>query len=186
LYLFATHSGRSYPSGIVTTGGTWSPYRPAAFAFTYGYAEMRAEFPPGLHAWPAFWLLAAERGSPAEIDVVEGQGALPRRDFMTLHYPLANRGSGSDGGFFDAPASLQQTAHVYAVDWEPNAITWYLDGIARFRDTDAAHIPHQPMYVLVDFAVGGWVRPWNGVAGRGDVFPAVMHVDYVRVWNRKP
>jgi beta-glucanase (GH16 family) len=186
LSLVATYDGMTYPSGIITTGGTWSPYRAATFAFTYGYAEMRAVFPPGIHAWPAFWLLATKRDDPHEIDIVEGQGAIPNRDYMTVHYPQPGGGSGFDQGTYDNPQSLQGTPHTYAVDWRPNSITWYLDGVARFRDTNAAHIPHQLMYVLVDFAVGGWVRKWNGIPGPDDVFPATMSVSYVRVWNRKP
>ena len=186
LALTATHVGGTYPSGIVTTGGTWSPAVAPQFAFTYGYAEMRATFPPGIHAWPAFWLLAVQHGNPFEIDVVEGQGATPRRDFMTLHYPVAGGKSAADGGWFDAPGSLAGSSHTYAVDWRPGEVIWYLDGVERFRDTDAAHIPHQPMYLLVDLAVGGWELPWDGIPGNGDVFPATMRVDGVRVWNSNP
>jgi beta-glucanase (GH16 family) len=186
LALTAAYRAGAYPSGMVTTGGTWSPASAPTFAFTYGYAEMRATFAPGVHAWPAFWLLAVEHDSPFEIDVVEGQGATPQRDFMTLHYPVAGGANGSDGGWFDDAASLVGTTHTYGVDWEPGEVTWYLDGIARFRDTNVAHIPHQPMYVLVDLAVGGWELAWNGVPGAGDVFPATLRVDEVRVWNRNP
>jgi len=48
--------------------------------------------------------------------------------------------------------------------------------------TKVNDIPHTPMYVIVNLAVGGWIAPPDPTVQ----FPATMLVDYVRVWSQKP
>ena len=49
---------------------------------------------------------------------------------------------------------------------------------------DPSHIPNQPMYVILNLAIGGWER--GQLHPRAKDFPATMLVDYVRVWSHKP
>jgi beta-glucanase (GH16 family) len=68
------------------------------------------------------------------------------------------------------------------VDWQPNAIIWYVDGIERWRFTEASRISSEPMYLLLNLAVGGdWAGPPDGDTG----FPSYFEIDYVRVWERQ-
>jgi beta-glucanase (GH16 family) len=177
-----------WTSGMVTTGGPFEngPPKPT-FAFTYGCAEMRAMLPAGHGFWPAFWLLPASGAWPPEIDVMEWQGAQPRRDYMTVHFSDTHSKNDSLQGVYDGP-NLSRAYHVYAIDWERNALTWYVDGAARFRVT-ARQIEgrggkylRSPMYVLLNLAVGGWISPPN----KHTPSPASMKIDYVRVWDRRP
>jgi len=180
-------SGFPWTSGMITTGGpfVWPPQ--PTFAYTYGYAEMRAQLPAGAGFWPAFWLVPANGSWPPEIDIMEWQGAQPQTDFMTVHFSDAHAKNDSLGGTYDSPG-LSSGFHTYGVDWEPNAITWYLDGAARVRVTAAqfaargATLPNLPMYVIVNLAVGGWVSGSNAQTPS----PAALVVQYVRVWNRLP
>jgi beta-glucanase (GH16 family) len=70
--------------------------------------------------------------------------------------------------------------HVYGVDWEPDHIVWYVDGVERFRFQDTAHIPNEPMYVIANLAVGG---DWPGAPDNSTFLPADLLIDYIRIWR---
>lgn len=177
-----------WTSGMITTGGRFEngPPKPA-FTFEYGYAEMRARLPRGHGFWPAFWLVPGDGSWPPEIDIMEWQGAQPRRDYMTVHFSDRDKKDDSIGAAFDG-AKLWEDFHVYAIDWRPDKLTWYVDDTPRFEvsakeiESRGGRFPSRPMYVILNLALGGWVTPPN----RRTPSPADMVVDYVRVWNRKP
>jgi len=177
-----------WTSGMVTTGGPFEsgPPRPT-FAFKYGYAEMRAKLPAGAGFWPAFWLLPANGAWPPEVDIMEWQGAQPHRDYMTYHFSTPTQKNDSLQGIFPGP-NFSQGFHLYAIDWEPSALTWYVDGVARFTVTAeqvearGGELPQTPMYVLMNLAVGGWVSPPN----KHTPSLAAMTIDYIRIWSRRP
>jgi beta-glucanase (GH16 family) len=169
--------GYRFTSGMTVTGG--SPKRAAGFTYQYGYAEVSAKFPPGHGMWPAFWMLPANLTWPPEIDAMEWQGATPTIDYATIHWGKDNHASGTA---FDTGVDLSQDFHRYGVDWQADHVTWYFDGKKIKNYTDVKHIPNQPMYILLDLAVGGWIdKPDKQTA-----FPAVMQVQYLRVWSAKP
>ena len=56
-------------------------------------------------------------------------------------------------------------------------LTWRIDGVRRWRITGDM-VPDEPMYVVLNLAIGG--RP--GPVGRNVDFPDVL-VDYLRVWR---
>jgi beta-glucanase (GH16 family) len=178
----------SWTSGMVTTGGPFTTGTPhPSFAFRYGYAEIRAQLPAGHGFWPAFWLLPANGAWPPEIDVMEEQGALPHRVYMTVHFSTTSKKDDSIGGMFDGP-NLTHGFHSYGIDWEPGTLTWYLDGVNRFQVTAAqieargGKFPRTPMFLLSNLAIGGWVSPPN----KRTPSPASMTIKYVRVWNHRP
>jgi beta-glucanase (GH16 family) len=57
-------------------------------------------------------------------------------------------------------------------------IVWYVDGIEAHRVTH--DVPAEPFYLLVNLAIGG---SWPGNPDDTTVFPAYMHVDYVRAFQ---
>jgi beta-glucanase (GH16 family) len=69
------------------------------------------------------------------------------------------------------------------VDWQPKEIVWYIDGVERRRYTHGDHIPAEPMYLLLNLAVGG---TWPCAPTASTLFPANYEVDYVRVWSSRP
>jgi beta-glucanase (GH16 family) len=163
-----------YTSGMVMTGGRRG-VRAAAFAFTYGYAEARVRVPKGKGLWPAFWLLPVSYDSRPEIDAMEILGDNPSAVHMHFHYADQDVGTTWTGPDFSAGW------HTFGVDWEPNAIVWYVDGVERWRFTDASVIPHEPMYLLANLAVGG---SWPGDPDATTPFPSSYDLDYIRVWQR--
>jgi beta-glucanase (GH16 family) len=171
----------AYTSGMISTGGT--PHTKATFAYLYGYAEARIKLPPGRGMWPAFWIIPADRSWPPEIDIMEWQGVTPKDDIVTIHWGTAKHPQ-SDGTTVHTGANLAGGYHTYGLDWQPGAVTWYFDGNPIKTYTDRAHIPHKPMFAIVNLAIGGWL-PGQLHPSPKD-FPATLLVDYVKVWSNKP
>jgi len=169
----------NYTSGMVSSGGR-SGEIPAGFTYKYGYAETRVKIPAGKGLWPAFWTLPADYSWPPEIDAMEILGDSPNVVNMTYHY-LDGAGAHQSPGTAWTGPDFSAGWHTFGVDWQPNAIVWYVDGVERKRFTDAAAITAAPQYLLLNLAVGG---NWPGSPDAATQFPADYLVDYVRVWDR--
>jgi beta-glucanase (GH16 family) len=173
---------RKYTSARLKTQGL--------FAFTYGRAEARMKLPQGQGIWPAFWMLGeniTEVPWPAsgEIDIMEHIGREPTRVYGTVHGP-GYSGSGGVGHFITLPAgSLYEEFHVFAVEWEPEEIRWYVDDREFFKLTPeqvrGEWVYDHPFFLLINLAVGG---NWPGYPNETTVFPQYLTVDYVRVYQR--
>lgn len=159
------------------------------FEFGYGRIETRAKVPGGAGLWPAFWSLGndiARVGWPqtGEIDIMEYVGRDPNTIFGTIHGPGYSGGqSYGDTYSFDEPVPARY--HTYAVEWQPNLIVWYVDGIEYHRATPADVAPNQwvfdhPFYMLLNVAIGG---NFGGPVGTDTLFPQSLLVDYVRVYS---
>jgi beta-glucanase (GH16 family) len=169
-----------YTSGVITTGRESSDKTlPAKFLFQYGFAEIRARVPKGKGLWPAFWLLPATHESRPEIDVIEILGDEPNIAHMNYHY-LNFLGSRIDVGDSWAGPDFSAGWHTFAVDWQPQHIVWYIDGVERWRFTNAAWISAEPMYLIANLAVGG---DWPGAPNASTPFPSYFEIDYIRVWS---
>jgi beta-glucanase (GH16 family) len=171
-----------YTSGMITSGrDTWERLLPARFAFQYGYAEIRAKAPSGKGLWPAFWMLPDDHNSKPEIDAMEIIGQEPNTIEMHVHYLRSDGSVASSGSSWTGP-DFSADWHTFAVDWQPEAIIWYVDGIERWRYTDTLTIPAEPLYLLVNLAVGG---DYAGAPDSSTPFPSYYEIDYVRVWSKK-
>ena len=166
----------SWTSGMVSTGReSW--YGSPAYTLTYGYIAAAIQIPSQQGMFPAFWLMpSGTRTTPPEIDIMEGiQSATSTQ--MTLHWTDPATGADTHSAARYGPVAYTTGYHVFAVDWEPDSITWYIDGVARYRVTDTARIPKVPMEILLDLAVGYPQSPPAGVRS------AQLKVDWVRAWQ---
>lgn len=178
------HQGRRFPytSGMVTTGRHYEEHPSRGrFETTYGFFEMRARVPEGRGLWSAFWMLPARQVSLPEIDIMEVLGHQTRELELHYHYNRSNGRTGSAARVVRT-APLSDGWHTYGLDWSPDRLVWYLDGQEVWRYTERHNIPHEPMYMIINLAVGGH---WPGNPGSSTRFPARMEVDYVRAWKRQ-
>lgn len=168
----ASYSGkdRAYTSGMMNTYGKFSQQ--------YGRFEIRCRVPKGKGMWPAFWLLPDPLGWPPEIDVLEILGHEPKKVYMTHHFRDEQRKRGSHGGSWVGP-DFSTGFHEFAVEWSPQTIVWFVDGVERFRSEK--NIPQGKMYMLVNLAVGG---DWPGAPDENTKLPAAFEVDYVRAYEK--
>ena len=174
-----------YTSARLKTQGKW--------AWTYGRLEARMQLPQGQGMWPAFWLLGADitsAGWPAcgEVDIMESIGREPGMVHGTAHGPGYSGANGRSAPYtLPAGATVAGGFHLYAVEWETNALRWYVDGQLYFSLSPAglpAGTPWVftgPQFVLLNLAVGG---AWPGNPDATTSFPQQMLVDYLRVYAR--
>lgn len=163
------------------------------FSQRYGRFEARIKVPKGQGIWPAFWMLGDDIGTvgwPAcgEIDVMENIGREPKVVHGTVHGPGYSGASGL-GAPYQLPngAAFAKDFHVFAIEWEPQAIRWYVDG-RHYHTLTPANLPagsrwvfDHPFFLLLNLAVGG---NWPGEPDATTKFPQKMLVDYVRVYER--
>ena len=162
---------KQYTSGMMTTYGKFSQ--------KYGWFEIRCRLPKGNGMWPAFWLLPEPLGWPPEIDIMENLGQDTRIAYFTNHFRDGQGQHRSKGSGKLTMPDLSADFHTYAVEWTADAIVWYFDGVEKFRSTQG--VPQQPMYVLVNLAIGGdWPVPPDATT----TWPSTFDVDYVRVYAR--
>ena len=169
--------GTAYPwtSGMISTGRETKSL-PPRHTFTYGFFSAKIKVPAQLGMFPAFWLMPQTGSSPPELDVVEFNGN-EQTALMTVHWA----GPGGADKFSQSlygPANFPAAFHEFAVNWQPDSITWYIDGVARRTVTDAAIIPKVPMEMLFTLAVGFPDAP------PADVSRATMQIQDVQVWQR--
>lgn len=155
----------------------------------YGRIEARIQVPEGFGLWPAFWMLGTNIDTvpwPAcgEIDVMEYVGRWPNEILGSLHGPGYSGGS-SRSRSVDLGEPVAAAFHVFAVEWWPGHIAWFLDGeqyhhVGPSDVSPNAWVFDQPFYLLLNVAVGGNL---GGLVDPNLPVPLSMAVDYVRVYQ---
>ncbi|MXG29881.1 family 16 glycosylhydrolase [Streptomyces sp. YIM 132580] len=175
-----TQDSCPWTSARLTTAGKVSLH--------HGRVEVRAKLPTGTGLLPAIWLLGdngAQWPAQGEIDISEVVGDEPRTVHGTAHGPTYYNEKGI-GGSTTLPADASLAFHTYAVDKEPERITWSVDGEPYFTLTpdklpaEQDWVFEQDMHLLLNVAVGG---DWPGPPDNTTRFPATMTVDYVRLYG---
>jgi hypothetical protein len=172
--------GRQYTSARLKTEGKKT--------FTYGRFEARMKVPFGQGLWPAFWMLGGNSWpNSGEIDIMEHLGREPSITHGTIHGPGYSAAAGPTGSYtLPGGAKLADDFHVFAVEWEPNVIRWYLDGNHYSTKTPAdikgnTWVFDHPFFIILNLAVGG---DWPGAPDATTVFPQKMRIDYVHVCQK--
>lgn len=175
LHLVATRTTEArYVSGIVTTLGT--------FAQLYGRFEIRCKMAAGKGLRSMFSLSPVPLGPLPEIDIFEVAGNAPTAISFTNLWGTEQT-QRSFGDSFTG-ADLSTGFHTIAVEWDADKISWFLDGKEKLRSVDG--IPHQPMFLLLDLAVGGGAgNVLTRTPDESTRFPASFDIDYIRVYKHR-
>ncbi len=180
--------GAEYTSASLTTEGFHD--------FLYGKLEGRIKVPGGQGCWPAFWMLPAHKdkydGYPpygswwpagGEIDIMEFVSQDPSTVYGTAHY-LQNGGHASSGSNTVLSQPVSQDYHVFAIEWSPTQIAWFVDDVPFHTFESAGPFDgltpfNDSMYLILNLAIGG---TWPEDPDPG-VYPQEMRVDWVRHWT---
>ncbi len=182
------------------------------FQQAYGRFEVRAVLPAGPGAWPAHWLLPQDGGWPegGEIDIMEATWNDPNRAAGNFHggtYDGDLRTHYSPGDFGHDPLDARFTTgwHVYAAEWDPDEIRFFIDDlqVGRVRQgqmVDATIIGASDPSLLgqsagalpLDIPASAFfwilntsVVPNGGLQqDLGNFTPLDHRIDYVRVFER--
>jgi beta-glucanase (GH16 family) len=165
----------------------------SSFTQKYGRFEARIKIPKGQGMWPAFWMLGDNIGSAGwpqcgEVDIMENVGSTPSTDYGSLHGPGYSGGQDLTGSYsLPDGGALGDDFHVYAVEWAPDTIRFYLDDV-NYETRTSADVPSgdtwvydHPFFLILNVAVGG---QWPGDPDDTTQFPQTMQVDYVRVYTQ--
>jgi beta-glucanase (GH16 family) len=177
----------------------------------YGRIESRISLPIGAGLFPAFWSLGTNMDSvgwPAsgETDFMENVPASSHLGPTAIRSTIHGGISGSScycarqsiGKTYTLPENDPNganvtTFHTYGAIWSTNMIQFYVDDPSNvFFVATASDIPpefswqfNHPFYLLLNLAVGG-TGSWPGPPDNSTPSPAVMKVDYVRVYQPSP
>lgn len=176
---------RQYTSARLKTAGL--------FDQKYGRFEARIQIPQGQGMWPAFWMLGNNVGTAGwpdcgEIDIMENIGKEPDKAHGSMHGPGYSGANGLSGMFTLPSGKFADGYHLFAVEWEPSVVRFYVDS-NLYETRTPADLPSgttwvfdHPFFLLLNVAVGG---DWPGSPDNTTVFPQNMLVDYVRVYSKK-
>ena len=164
-------------------------------AQAYGRFEARIKIPKGQGVWPAFWMLGddiTQKGWPkcGEIDIMENNGREPSINHGSLHAPSSVAPTSDLTSTISLPAGQKYSDnfHVYAVEWEPGKVRFYVDAnnYATFTQSQwpagGQWVFDHPFFIILNVAIGG---NWPGSPDATTQFPQQMLVDYVRVYSKQ-
>ncbi|MEE9355773.1 MAG: glycoside hydrolase family 16 protein [Methylococcaceae bacterium] len=168
------------------------------FSQQYGYFEARMKIPSHTGTFPAFWLHHQNRNSPrkTEIDIMENLGHDSRYIYNTFHADDEQIKPQPQGQIFSG-VDYAEDYHVYAVEWEPGRITWFIDG-EQVSQLENVKVNYERLYLIINLAMGGNFTglPTN-LGGLGRDYPneqdlmsenfhnPALEIDYVRVYSRR-
>lgn len=167
--------------------------------FQYGRIEARIQTPFSQGLWPAFWMLGYDiSGGPntdedtvvwpaaGEIDMMELRGQEPSKIAGSIHGPGYSAGEAISESFELLDGRFDTEFHVFAVEWGPDFIDFYVDD-RLYSQLTPESIPagsewvfDKDFFIILNVAVGG---TYVGAPSSNSRFPQTMLVDYVRVYQ---
>lgn len=160
-------------------------------SWLYGYIEVKAKMPylAGIGTWPAIWMMPSESfygnwPASGEIDIMEHVASDYRYVHFSQHSATYN-GSNCKTSKAYCPTAYTDF-HVYGLQWTPETMIWYLDGVQKFKLNNVEHVwslwPfNKSFYVLLNLSMGGWGGSTDYQLLKNN--PQDYQVDYVRVFQ---
>lgn len=148
----------------------------------YGAFEIRAR-PMNSGASSSFWFSTSDSNHGTEIDVFEIGGkakGFERKDHMTVHVwktPEVAEHHGV-GGVFVNDEPLADDFHDYGLEWTPQEIKFYFDGVLVRKGPN----PYWHYPLVMDFD-SETMPDWFGLPDPADL-PSTYTISFVRAWQR--
>lgn len=139
-----------------------------------GYFEIKFKLPKGNGLWPAFWLYG---DNSEEIDVFEIWCNKTNELSTNIHYLNDKHIHKKDFKF--KRNFFSDNWNVLAVEWTKDSVFWYLN---NDKIRSLAYPFKSAMNIIVNLAVTPEIYS-PVLFFRKTKFPAVMEIDYIRVYN---
>lgn len=144
----------------------------------YGRWEFRArtELGRGFGSAILLWPDSEKWPEDGELDIMEVPGE--NRDLA--HFVVHWGPDGTDNVHGTSVPGDFSKWHTFALEWLPDRITWYVDGVKKYENTDKTVIPTKPMHLTIQLDQGpkkDWIPP------RDETTPdeVSLEVDWVRI-----
>src|SRR6201993_1764411 len=156
-YVGPGDASRNYTSARLKTQGKFSQ--------AYGRFEARIKIPRGQGIWPAFWMLGDDIDKPGwpdcgEIDIMENIGKEPSVIHGSIHGPGYTGETGIEARYkLTGEQHFSDDFHIYAVEWDSDSISFFVDHNLYVRRTRADLKPgwkwvfDKPFFLLLNVAV---------------------------------
>jgi beta-glucanase (GH16 family) len=182
LIIISKRENNEYTSGRIITKSKKT--------FTYGLVEIKAKLPQGTGTWPALWMLGQnidEAGWPAcgELDIMEHVGKHPNFIHSSIHNS-SGYGATPYTGIKEINDPFNKF-HIYGMEWTKDYINFMIDGNLVYHyqpeTKNKDNWPFdKPFFLIFNIAIGG---DWGGPEVDDTLFPAVMTVDWVKVYQKQ-
>ncbi|GAA1381719.1 hypothetical protein GCM10009613_08260 [Pseudonocardia kongjuensis] len=158
--------------GLTSAGLHWKG------GMQYGRWEIRAKTNPGTGYGDValLWPVAEDWPVGGELNFME----IPKGDrsetHTIVHYGEDNSQVGKTitGDFTEW--------HNYAVEWLPDRVVFYIDGVEVFRTMDPDHIPPRPMHLAMQQDIGPYGKDWIPPLDETSPDELDFEVDWVRIY----
>ena len=177
------HGDEKLPEGYTHSTG----FIKSKNKFLYGYFEAEGKLMDA--PWVSgFWMTNVSKDWWTEIDICENAPGLyyNRHDLNSnIHVFKAPKDKGDVKKHFSRtkkyyfPLELQADYHVWGLEWTPEYIRFYIDGML-FREAENTHW-HQPLEVNFNCES----NKWFGALPDDNRLDGEYHVKYFRVWELK-
>jgi len=176
----------NYTTGNIDTRGRFSQQ--------YGRYEARIKFPKVKGFWGGFWISPIQGSWPSggEVDIAEYWGGYPDEIGTAIWYgESANNPKKNDDKYIYPAGSSADQFHLYALEWEPEELRFYINDVLIRTITKAETIADgsnwpfdsEEFYLRLTMDVGS-NGTWGGSPiNNGSEFPVEMLVDYVKVYE---
>ena len=147
------HPSRSGPY----TGGEMKTLK------TYGYGRYEVVMRPAKGSGLVssfFTYTGSYEGNPHDEIDIEFLGL----DTSRIHFNYFRNGKTGESATFDLPFDAADADHLYAFEWAPEGITWYVDGEPYYKTVEGdAYLPTTPGSVIFNVWTGKpFMSAWHG------------------------
>ncbi|MBC7692122.1 MAG: family 16 glycosylhydrolase [Methylotenera sp.] len=196
---------------ILVTGKKGAQGILPGFRQKYGRFEIRAKLSTGPGSWPAYQLQPQDKDGPADlqntiISLMDARATNSCEISSGLEFALEGTGKEARKRFIYAATSrdypehgkksFYEEFHVYALEWEPLELRFYVDqhligvihdgakGRISLLKRNTLQVPSQAFYLTLTSAVGSFFDiPGRGKPQPDHFTPQTHHIDYVRVYQ---
>jgi beta-glucanase (GH16 family) len=162
------------------------------YSFKHGKVQIRARFKSAQGAWPALWMLGADKPYPdcGEVDLMEHLN-FDHIIYQTVHSDYTLNIAKTNTPKKGTTAGIERDDwNTYGCEWDADKIVFTVNGepthtYPRVPELGEKQWPFNiPFYFILSMQIGGdWV---NGSGPTNPIhYPAGMEVDWVRVYSQK-
>jgi beta-glucanase (GH16 family) len=163
---------------VITARGDISGGMGHRYDQRYGRWEFRArtERGRGYSSAILLWPESESKELDGELDMME----VPREQRDVAHFVVHwGKENNIHGGKVHADFTQW---HTFALEWLPDRITWYVDGVKQYENRDKVVIPRNPMHLTIQLDQGP-LKDWLPAVDETTPPEVRLEIDWVKIYK---